>query len=130
MPLAWRAGARSKSCHHEVREDIESAWTETDAISMTRAHLIQLLADKRKTTWRHAELVVDAVFACMEQSMRRGERIELRGFGTFQVRSYKGYAGRNPKTGNVVQVAPKRLPFFKVGKNLAAKIAVSHRTES
>jgi integration host factor subunit beta len=97
---------------------------------MTRAHLIQLLADKRKTTWRHAELVVDAVFACMEQSMRRGERIELRGFGTFQVRSYKGYAGRNPKTGNVVQVAPKRLPFFKVGKNLAAKIAVSHRTES
>ena len=71
---------------------------------------------------QRAEFVVDAVFACMEQSMRRGERVEIRGFGTFQVRSYKGYAGRNPKTGEAIQVAPKRLPFFKVSKNLAAQV--------
>jgi integration host factor subunit beta len=58
----------------------------------------------------------------MEQSLHRGERIEIRGFGTFQVRSYKGFEGRNPRTGDVVQVAPKRLPFFKVSKNLAASI--------
>jgi len=58
----------------------------------------------------------------MEQSLREDERIEIRGFGTFQVRSYKGYKGRNPKTGTHVEVAPKRLPFFKVSKNLAAEV--------
>ena len=101
-----------------------------NAASMTTADLVERLAEKTQMSVQRAEFVVNAVFGCMEQSFRRGERIEIRGFGTFQVRSYKGYAGRNPKTGNVVQVAPKRLPFFKVGKNLAAKIAVSHRTES
>jgi len=58
----------------------------------------------------------------MEQSLRRGERIEIRGFGTFQVRSYKGFQGRNPRTGTPVEVAAKRLPFFKVSKNLAAEV--------
>jgi integration host factor subunit beta len=95
---------------------------ETDAASVTKAELVEHLAEKRKMARRHAEIVVDAIFACMEQSLRRGERIEIRGFGTFQVRSYKGYEGRNPKTGNVVHVAPKRLPFFKVSKNLVAMI--------
>jgi len=94
----------------------------TDAASMTKAELVELLAQKKRMNWQHAKFVVNAVFACMEQSLRRGERIELRGFGTFQVRSYKGYAGRNPKTGEAIQVAPKRTPFFKVSKNLAAQI--------
>jgi integration host factor subunit beta len=98
------------------------AAVETGPISMTKADLTQHLADKTKLTWQHAEFVVDAIFACVEQSLRRGERIELRGFGTFQARSYKGYEGRNPKTGEVVHLAPRRLPFFKVSKNLAAKI--------
>jgi integration host factor subunit beta len=89
---------------------------------MTKAELIQRRADKKMMSWKHAELVVEAVFASMEQSMHRGERIEIRGFGTFQVRSYKGYTGRNPSTGDRVEVAPKRLPFFKTSKNLAARI--------
>jgi integration host factor subunit beta len=72
---------------------------------MTKSDLIQHLAEKKKMTWQHAEVLVEAVFACMEQSLRRGERIEIRGFGTFQVRSYRGYKGRNPKTGDVVDVA-------------------------
>ena len=50
--------------------------------------------------------------------MERGERVEVRGFGSFGVRSYKSYKGRNPKTGEIVDVPPKRLPFFKVGKEL------------
>jgi integration host factor subunit beta len=103
---------------------------ETDAASMTKAELVEHLAQKTKMSVQRTEFVVDAIFACMEQSLRRGERVEIRGFGTFQVRSYKGYTGRNPSTGDRVEVAPKRLPFFKVSKNLAAKIAVSHRTES
>ena len=89
---------------------------------MTKAYLIERLAVKKMMARHHAELVVEAVFACMEQSLRRGERIEIRGFGMFQVRSYKGYEGRNPQTGEAIHVAPKRLPFFKVSKNLAARI--------
>ena len=89
---------------------------------MTKSDLAENLAQDKKLTLQHAELVVESILASMEQSMRRGERIEIRGFGTFQVRSYKGYVGRNPKTGEVISVAPKRVPFFKASKNLAASI--------
>lgn len=95
---------------------------ETDASGMTKAELIERLAEKTKMSVQRAEFVVNAVFACLEQAMRRGERVEIRGFGTFQIRTYKGYKGRNPRTGESIQVAPKRLPFFKVSKNLAAQI--------
>jgi integration host factor subunit beta len=94
----------------------------TDAASMTKAKLIEGLSGKTKMSVQRVEFVVDAIFECMEQSMLRRERIEIRGFGTFQVRSYKGYTGGNPSTGEVVQVAPKRLPFFKVSKDLVALI--------
>jgi integration host factor subunit beta len=63
----------------------------------------------------------------MEQSMSRGEKIEIRGFGSFQVRSYRTYRGRNPRSGQVVEVEAKRLPRFKVGRELAARI--NHRCE-
>jgi integration host factor subunit beta len=58
----------------------------------------------------------------MEQSIRRSEKIEIRGFGTFQVRSYRAYRGRNPRTGRIVEVKPKRLPHFKASTALAARI--------
>jgi integration host factor subunit beta len=77
---------------------------------MTKADLIINIADKLKFPWARAELLVDVVFDCMEQSMDRGEKIEIRGFGTFQVRSYRAYKGRNPRSGQVVAVRPKRLP--------------------
>jgi integration host factor subunit beta len=96
---------------------------ETDASSVTKSDLVERLAEKTKMSVQRAEFVVNAVFACMEHSFRRGERVEIRGFGTFQVRSYKGYEGRNPKTGEAIQVGPKRLPFFKVSKNLAAQVS-------
>jgi integration host factor subunit beta len=54
----------------------------------------------------------------MKESLAKEERIEIRGFGSFVVRHYGGYKGRNPKTGEIVEVRPKRLPFFKVGKEL------------
>ena len=62
----------------------------------------------------------------MEQALRRGERIEIRGFGSFEIREYKSYEGRNPRTGATVHVKPKRLPFFKVGKELKERINASH----
>ena len=90
---------------------------------MTKGDLITVIADKLKFPWARAELLVDVVFDCLEQSMSRGEKIEIRGFGTFQVRSYGGYKGRNPRTGLVVAVRPKRLPHFKVGRELARRIS-------
>jgi nucleoid DNA-binding protein len=61
---------------------------------MTRSDLIQHLAEKKKLAWQHAEVLAEAVFASMQESLGRGERIEIRGFGTFQVRSYKGTGRR------------------------------------
>jgi integration host factor subunit beta len=94
---------------------------------MTKVDLITIIADKLKFPWARAELLVDVVFGCMEQSMSRGEKIEIRRFGSFQVRSYRAFKGRNPRTGQVVEVRPKRLPHFKVAKELAARI--NHRCE-
>jgi integration host factor subunit beta len=59
------------------------------SVSVTKADLIAVIADKLKFPWARAELLVDTVFACLEQSIRRGDKIEIRGFGTFQVRSYR-----------------------------------------
>jgi integration host factor subunit beta len=89
---------------------------------MTRDDLIERIAARTKMSRTQAENLVCAIFGSMQESLRQGERIEIRGFGTFQVRSYKGYKGRNPRTGIPVEVAPKRLPFFKVSKNLAADV--------
>ena len=69
-----------------------------------------------------AEAIVNAIFDSMEQALKRGERIEIRGLGSFEVRSYKAYDGRNPRTGSRVEVKPKRLPFFKVGKELKERV--------
>ena len=89
---------------------------------MTRDDLIERIAERTKMSRTQAENLVLTIFGSMQESLRQGERIEIRGFGTFQVRSYKGYKGRNPRTGTYVEVAPKRPPFFKVSKNLAVDV--------
>jgi integration host factor subunit beta len=94
---------------------------------MTRSGLAERVAKKRKTSTAQAELVVEAIFDCMKSAFQRGERVEVRGLGTFQVRSYKGYQGRNPKTGQAITVQPKRLPVFKVGRGLAVRVAERSR---
>jgi integration host factor subunit beta len=93
--------------------------------TMTKADLI---ADKLKFPWARAELLVDVVFDCMERSMSRGEKIEIRGFGSFTVRQYRAYDGRNPRTGAVVPVKPKRLAFFKVSKELRERVNNGRRS--
>src|SRR5690349_21676593 len=89
---------------------------------MTKSDLIEKLCQQQKLPKGRAELLVNQIFQCMEDSLRRGERIEIRGFGSFEVRSYKAYEGRNPRTGEPVHVKPKRLPFFKVGKELRERV--------
>jgi len=89
---------------------------------MTKADLIAVVADKLKFPWARAELLVDQIFSCMTEALRQGEGIEIRGFGSFTVREYKAYEGRNPRTGDTVHVKPKRLAFFKVGKELRERV--------
>jgi integration host factor subunit beta len=71
---------------------------------------------------RDAEVIVNAVFDSMTEALRQGERIEIRGFGSFVVKSRRAREGRNPKTGEIVAVAAKRVPFFKVGKELKQRV--------
>ena len=85
---------------------------------MTKSELIEAIAARGDLTKARAELIVNCVFDSMTDALRRGDGIEIRGFGSFSVRPYKPYAGRNPRTGNPVPVSAKKLPFFKVGKEL------------
>lgn len=85
---------------------------------MTKADLINIITEKAHLQHKQAEMVVNMVFDMMTDSLKKDDRIEIRGFGSFVNRCYGSYQGRNPKTGQVVQVPPKRVPFFKVGKEL------------
>ena len=89
---------------------------------MTKSDLIDVLCETQKIPKGRAELLVQVIFESMEASLKRGERIEIRGFGSFELRSYRPYEGRNPRTGVRVSVQPKRLPFFKVGKELKERV--------
>jgi integration host factor subunit beta len=86
--------------------------------AMTKSELIDAIAARGDLTKARAELVVNCLFDAMTEALQRGEGIEIRGFGSFTVRPYKPYSGRNPRTGQPVPVPAKRLPFFKVGKEL------------
>ena len=92
---------------------------------ITKSELIERLSETQKLAKGKAEQVVNVMFEAMASALERGERIEIRGFGSFEVRSYKPYEGRNPRTGETVHVKAKRLPFFKVGKELRENINAS-----
>jgi integration host factor subunit beta len=85
---------------------------------MNKAELILKVSRKENIPVNAAQKIVDTLFDSIMESMEKGERVEIRGFGSFAMRHYGGYKGRNPKTGKIVDVLPKRLPHFKVGKEL------------
>lgn len=89
---------------------------------MNKAELATEVSRKVKVSHKVAKVVVDAVFEEMVKALRRGDRVEIRGFGSFVIRNYNSYEGRNPKTGETVSVAPKKLPYFKVGKELKERV--------
>lgn len=89
---------------------------------MTKADLINIISEKANITRVKAETVVNTVFDSMIEALLRNDRIEIRGFGSFVNREYEAYRGRNPRTGEVINVDQKRLPFFKVGKELKEDI--------
>lgn len=96
---------------------------------MTKSQLIERLSESARIPKTHAEVVVNSFFDAMTVAMKEGQKIEVRGFGSFSVREYRSYTGRNPKTNEAVQVPPKKLPFFRVGKDLRELINRTGDTE-
>ena len=89
---------------------------------MNKSGFTKSFAEKLNVDMKKAREIIDTVFDTLTQALLRGERIELRGFGTFVVRKYDSYVGRNPKTGETIRVLSKKLPFFKAGKNLRERV--------
>lgn len=89
---------------------------------MTKAELIEEIASQAALTKKETELIVNTVFDNITAALSRGDKVELRGFGSFRIRQRNSRKGRNPKTGHPVSVPEKRVPFFKVGKELRLRV--------
>ncbi len=82
----------------------------------TKSDLVQIIAKKCKINKTMGEIVVNKVLESISSSLQKGHRVEIRNFGTFELRHYKAYKGRNPQTGEKISVKAKTMPFFKIGK--------------
>jgi integration host factor subunit beta len=89
---------------------------------MVKSELVEGLAERADITLAKAEEVIDLFFNSVAETLCRGDRVEIRGFGAFTVREYETYTGRNPKTGETITVPPKRLPFWKTGQELKQRV--------
>jgi integration host factor subunit beta len=89
---------------------------------MTKGELIEVIAQSDGFNLRKAEIVVNTIFEAMGDALKTEDRVEIRGFGSFEVRRYNAYRGRNPKTGEEVFVRAKKAPFFKTGKELRERV--------
>jgi integration host factor subunit beta len=85
---------------------------------MNKSELVKMLAEENALSADEAAMVVNSFFDGIRQALLEGRRVEIRGLGSFKIKEYKAYSGRNPKTGEIVAVAPKKLPFFRAGKDL------------
>ena len=85
---------------------------------MTKADLVEEVVRVSNVSKKHAEIIVNTVFASITEALQSDDKIELRGFGSFRVRRRRSRQGRNPKTGDRVDVPEKRIPYFKPGKEL------------
>ena len=89
---------------------------------MNKSDLVEALADKLELPNREAKAVLNTILDIMADTLERGESIQIRGFGSFQIKQYDSYEGRNPSTGEKTIVKPKKLPIFKVGKDLRERV--------
>jgi integration host factor subunit beta len=89
---------------------------------MNKSELVEMLSIKNNLTYKKSEQIVNLIFDTMSQALIDNDRIEIRGFGSFMVKDYRAYMGRNPKTGEIITVKEKKLPFFKVGKELRERV--------
>jgi integration host factor subunit beta len=102
----------------EQQDDFDTNDGNAKAGVMTKAELVDEVARVVQLTKKQAETIVNIVFDSIVESLRAGQKIELRGFGSFRLRSRKSRTGRNPKTGEKVEVPSKKIPYFKPGKEL------------
>ena len=98
-------------------------------MAMVRIELIKQIARKYRMPKAQATAILEAILGCLEGSMRQGNRFEIRGLGTFSVRSYGGYRGRDPRSGRAVDVRPKRLPHFKPSSTLLRRMNPCRRDD-
>ncbi|MBA4390203.1 MAG: integration host factor subunit beta [Syntrophus sp. (in: bacteria)] len=89
---------------------------------MNKMDIINKLASDINVNQKIAKIAVDTIIDSIKRAITKDERVEIRGFGSFTLREYKAYRGRNPKSGETVNVEPKKLPYFKVGKELKEMI--------
>ena len=89
---------------------------------MNKLELISTLKDRANLTKSEAADVIKIFFDSLSEAFVKGERVEIRGLCSFHIKEYKSYVGRNPKTGQKVEIPPKRLPFFKCGKELKERV--------
>lgn len=89
---------------------------------MNKSELIETLAQEVNLPHREAAAVTNTIIDTMIEALAKGDNIEIRGFGSFVIKQYRSYEGRNPKSGKKIEVAPKKLPFFKVGKELREQV--------
>jgi integration host factor subunit beta len=89
---------------------------------MNKMDIINRLASDINVNQKIAKIAVDTIIESIKGAITKDERVEIRGFGSFTLREYKAYRGRNPKSGETVNVEPKKLPYFKVGKELKEMI--------
>jgi len=113
-----RTGAALNECVFGPMNLPVNVW----GLNVNKSELIEKLAQRSQINVVQAEEVVNLIYRKMRDTLVSGGRIEIRGFGSFVVKEYGAYEGRNPKTGEKIPVPPKKLPFFKVGKGLKDRI--------
>ncbi|MBI5656116.1 MAG: integration host factor subunit beta [Geobacter sp.] len=93
---------------------------------MTKSELIDKVAESNASlTRKESEAIVNIIFDAMGDALRRGEKVEIRGFGSFTVRERSAREARNPKSGEIVRIPAKRVPFFKTGKELRERVDIT-----
>jgi integration host factor subunit beta len=97
-------------------------WAMGGDSSMNKIDIVNHLSEQINLNQKVAKVVVDTIIDSIKKAIIEGERVEIRGFGSFSLRSYKPYKGRNPKNGDIVDVPGKKLPYFKVGKELKESV--------
>src|SRR5580704_6159367 len=102
----------------------------TSALTLTKEDIIEEVADVTELPFRESQAVVEAIFESIIGALQGGDGIEIRGFGSFRTRQRRGRTGRNPRTGEKVQVPPKRIPFFKPSKELKDFVNTSEAAAS